>query len=172
MSGAWRTVVSEELALICPLWLISGGGNSQLSVCLHFFTFTVLPGSCVYRHPSVQNTILPNKVLWSAFFLSPGSGYLEPAPCFCPPFCFCQLFSIFLENLSLFKNLFFSFIALICDWCVCVCVRVCLCVRVCACMRVRVCACACMCVCIHVVCIEFWRCVLVKNVYALRACAG
>ena len=44
-----------------------------------------------------------------------------------------------IENLSLFKNLFFSLIAQICDWCV----------------RVRVCVCACVCVCIHVVCIEF-----------------
>ena len=45
-----------------------------------------------YRHLSVQNTIIPNKVLWSALFLLPGSSYLEPAPCFCPPFYFCRLF--------------------------------------------------------------------------------
>ena len=46
-----------------------------------------------YRHPSVQNTtILPNKVLWSALFLLPGSSCLEPTPCFCPPFYLCQLF--------------------------------------------------------------------------------
>ena len=45
-----------------------------------------------YRHPSVQNTIVPNKVLWSALFLLPGSSYLEPTPCFCPPFYLCQLF--------------------------------------------------------------------------------
>ena len=57
-----------------------------------------------------------------------------------------------IENLSLFKNLFFSFIALIFDWCVCVCVFV----RVRrACVRVRVCVCACVCVCIQVICIEF-----------------
>ena len=45
-----------------------------------------------YRHLSVQNTILLNKVLWSALFLLPGSSYLEPTPCFCPPFYLCQLF--------------------------------------------------------------------------------
>ena len=45
-----------------------------------------------YRHPSVQNTVLPNKVLWSALFLLPGSSYLELTPCFCPPFYLCQLF--------------------------------------------------------------------------------
>ena len=84
-----------------------------------------------YRHPSVQNTILPNKVLWSALFLLPGSSYLKPAPCFCLPFYLCQLFEIFLENLSLLKKLFFSSTALIsgirlcvfaCVWCVCMCV--------------------------------------------------
>ena len=58
---------------------------------------------------------------------------------------------IFLESLSLFKNLFFSLIAqivLICDWCVCVCacVRACVCVCVCVCVRVSVCACVCVCV--------------------------
>ena len=45
-----------------------------------------------YRHPSVQNTIFPNKVLWSVLFLLPGFGYLEPTPCFCPPFYLCKLF--------------------------------------------------------------------------------
>ena len=45
-----------------------------------------------YRHRSVQNTILLNKVLWSALFLLPGSSYLEPTPCFYPPFYLCQLF--------------------------------------------------------------------------------
>ena len=29
-----------------------------------------------YRHLSVQNTILPNKVPWSVLFLLPGSSYL------------------------------------------------------------------------------------------------
>ena len=40
-----------------------------------------------------------------------------------------------LENLSLFKNLFFSLIALIHDWCVCVCLRASasVCVRACVC---------------------------------------
>ena len=42
-----------------------------------------------------------------------------------------------LENLSLFKNLFFSLIALMCD--------------VCACESL----CVCVCVCIHVACTEF-----------------
>ena len=48
-----------------------------------------------------KNTILPNKVLWSALFLLSGSSYLVPAPCFCPSFYPCQFFQIFLENLLL-----------------------------------------------------------------------
>ena len=83
-----------------------------------------------YRHLSVQNTIL----MWSVLFLLPGSSYLEPVPCFCPPFYLCQLLKTFLENLSLFKNLFFSPIALICIWCVCMCVQVSVYVRACVCV--------------------------------------
>ena len=64
-----------------------GGGRGYTSLTLHSF----LAAPLFYRHPSVQNTILPNKVLWSALFLLPGSSYLEPTPCFCPPFCLCQL---------------------------------------------------------------------------------
>ena len=91
---------------------------------LHYFPAAPL----FYRHPPVQNTILPHTVQWSAFFLLPGSSYLEPAPCLCPSFCICQFFQIFLENLSLFKTLFFSPIALIHNSvhvvCACVCVHV------------------------------------------------
>ena len=49
----------------------------------NFFTFTPFPGSSApLQTHSVQNTILPNKVLWSA--LVPGSIYLEPiTPCLC-----------------------------------------------------------------------------------------
>ena len=60
-----------------------------------------------------------------------------------------QCFQIFLENLSLFKNIFFIPIALICN---CVCVR-CVCAHTSVCVRV-----------------EFWM--HLKNVRALRACAG
>ena len=45
-----------------------------------------------------------------------------------------------LENLFLFKNLFFSLIALICDWRVCTCVRAS--ASVCACVRVSVHSCS------------------------------
>ena len=45
-----------------------------------------------YRHLNVHNTILLNKIQWSALFLLPGSSYLEPTPCFCPSFCLCQFF--------------------------------------------------------------------------------
>ena len=71
------------------------------------FIFTLLTGGSdlLHKRPSVQNTILPNKVLWSALFLSPGSCYLEPAPCFRPSFCLCQFFQIFLDSLSLSKTL-------------------------------------------------------------------
>ena len=53
-------------------------------------------------------------------------------------------FKFSLKTFSLFKNLFFSINALICDWCVCV--------RVCLCMHVRVSVCASVCVpscCMH-----------------------
>ena len=82
------------------------------------------------QHPSEHSPVV-------TVFLSPGSSYLEPAPCFCPSCYLCQFFQIFLENLSLFKSLYFSPIALIYDS-VCVCV----------------CVCVSMCVCIHVGCVE------------------
>ena len=71
------------------------------------FIFTLLTGGSdlLHTHPSVQNTILPNKVLWSALFLSPGSSYLEPTRCFRPSFYLCQFFQIFLDSLSLSKTL-------------------------------------------------------------------
>ena len=86
-----------------------------------------------------------------------------------------QFFSIFLENLSLFKNLFFSLIALtalICDWCVCVCVRVCVCVCACACVCLRACVCvrvsvcACMCVC------AFMLYVLILTICTCKECVS
>ena len=71
----------------------------------------------VFRIPSFR---------WSSY------SYLKTSPCLCPLFCLCQFFQIFLENLSLLINLFFSPIALIDDHvCVCVCVCVCACVRAC-----------------------------------------
>ena len=80
---AMRTAMS----LLC-LKIISHQAPIYLSELLHLYTAAPL----FYGHPSVQNTILPNKVLWSALFLIPGSSYLEPTPCFCPPFYLCQLF--------------------------------------------------------------------------------
>ena len=74
-----------------------------------------------------KNTILPNKVLWSALFLLSGSSYLVPAPCFCPSFYLHHFVQIFLENLSLLKSHFFSPIVLTYDS-VCVCMCVCMCV--------------------------------------------
>ena len=58
----------------------------------HDHTVAFLAALLFFRHPttSVQNTILPNKVQWSALFLLPGSSYLEPTPCFCPSFYLCQ----------------------------------------------------------------------------------
>ena len=88
--------------------------------------------------------ILPSKVLWSELFLLPGCSYLEPTPCFCPPFYVCQLISnLPWKPFSFLKN-FFSLIAPLCGWCcVCVCTRA----------YVSECACACVFVCVHVVCI-------------------
>ena len=79
--------------------------------------------------------------LWSALLLL-GSSCLELTPCFCLSFYLTEVLSqlcyIFLENLSLFENLFFSPVALIynsvCVWYVCVCVFVCVCVCVCVCV--------------------------------------
>ena len=70
--------------------IISHQAPIRTSSSLHSF-----PAALVfYRHPSVQNTILLNKVLWSALFFLPGSSYLEPTPCFCPPSTsvLCRLF--------------------------------------------------------------------------------
>ena len=92
--------------------------NKSPSTFQSFFTFASLPGSsALLQTPVFLNTILPNKVQWSAHFLLIiiGSSYLEPNPCFCLLFCLCQFFQIFPENHSLFKNLFFSPIALIYD---------------------------------------------------------
>ena len=72
---------------------------------------------------------------------------------------------ILLENISLFKNLSFCLIAqiaLIYNWCVCECVHAC--AHVCSRATLSVCVCVCVCVCVHVVCIEFWQYILVKNV--------
>ena len=56
--------------------------------------------------------LLTAYVFGSAFFLLPGSKYLEPTPCFCLSFWICQFLQIFLGNLSFFKILFFSHTAL------------------------------------------------------------
>ena len=59
----------------------------------NFFTFTLFPGSsallqtpeCSEYHPSEQSPVV------SALSLT-RLQYLEPTPCFCPPFYLCQLF--------------------------------------------------------------------------------
>ena len=58
------------------------------------------------RHWSVQNTIFPHKVQWSALFLLPGFKYLEPTPCFHLSCFFYYFFQIFLERKSIFTELF------------------------------------------------------------------
>ena len=62
MSGAWKNIVSKELALICPLWLISGSGNGQLSVCLlHLYTpsrqLCLQTPKCSEYYPSEQSPV-------------------------------------------------------------------------------------------------------------------
>ena len=123
------TEQKTNLSLLCFKIISHLPFRTSSPLSLH--SFLAAPLFC--RHPCVQNTILPNKVQWSALFLLPGSSYLKPAPCFCLPFYLCQLFEIFLENLSLLKKLFFSSTALISGirlcvfasvWCVCVCVYV------------------------------------------------
>ena len=122
--------IEYKLSLLC-FKIISHQAPIYLSELLHLYTpsqqLCSSTDTRVFRIQSFrttkssgQHSILPNnKVQWSALFLLPGSSYLEPTPCFCPPFYLCQLFQIFLENLSLFKNIFFSPIAPIND-CVCV----------------------------------------------------
>ena len=103
----------------------------------NFFTFTLLTGSsallqtpeCSYEQsPVVSALSLTRLVIWNQ---------LPVSVCHST----CQLFYIFLENLSLFKNLFFSLIALICDWCVCVCACVRACAGLCVCVRACVHSC-------------------------------
>ena len=108
----------------------------------------VMP-ECSEYHPSKQSPVVCT--------LLPGSSYLEPAPCFCPSFYLCQFFKfkIFLENVALFKSLFFSPIALIHNSvCACMCVCVCMCV----------CACTCRCLCCNLCALDFENNVHLKNV--------
>ena len=83
--------IEYKLSLIC-FQIIS----LRLPSTFHnFFNFTPYPFTAAplfYRHPSDQNTILPNKILWSALFVLPACNYMEPTPCFCPPFYPPQLF--------------------------------------------------------------------------------
>ena len=102
----------------CSGYLLSRELNTS---CQPFRTFHLYAPS--RQLCSSADTILPNKVQWSALFLLPGSSYLEPAPCFCLSFYLCHFFQIFLENLSLLKSHFFSPIVLTYD-CVCVCMCV------------------------------------------------
>ena len=66
------SLLSFKIISQAPIYL-------RTSSLLHSFPAALL----YYRHPSVQNTILPNKVQWSALFLLPGFSCLEPASCVC-----------------------------------------------------------------------------------------
>ena len=120
-SKKYRTMLQDSfseqpdlpMSLLCFIlftgYLLSRGSNTNClcfasTVQDHFSSGSHLPfktfsplhslptALLFYRHPGVQNTILPNKVMWSALFLLTGSSYLEPTPCFCLPFYLCQLF--------------------------------------------------------------------------------
>ena len=93
-------------------------------VCLsELFTFTLPPDSSLFcRHPSVLNTILPNKVQWSALSLT-RLQLFGTSSLFCPSFYLHHFVQIFLENLSLLKSHFFSPIVLTLCVYVCVCWR-------------------------------------------------
>ena len=66
---------------------------------------------------SVQNTILSHKLKWSAPFLLPSSNNMEQTPRFYSSRILCRFHQIFLGNLSLFENVFFTHPALR-RWCV------------------------------------------------------
>ena len=87
------TLISEWFCLYLPL---------RSSSPLH--SFSAAPFFC--RHPSVQNTILLDKVKWSALFLLPSANNTEQAPRFYPSRSFCQFLQIIPENSSLFDNFF------------------------------------------------------------------
>ena len=123
--------LSELLHLYTPSWQLRSSTDTRVFRIPSFRT-----KSCGQRSFSYQAPVIWNQLPVSVRHSTSVSSFK---------------YSV-IENLSLFKNLFFSFIALIFDWCVCVCVFV----RVRrACVRVRVCVCACVCVCIQVICIEF-----------------
>ena len=101
-------------------------------------SFSAAPFFC--RHPGVQNTLLSHGVKWSALFLVPSSNNMEQAPRFYSSRILCQFLQIFLESLSLFKNVSFSPLALRCP---CLCAGVCVYVCVCGCVGgcLRLCEC-------------------------------
>ena len=120
-----------KLASLCFKSLNGSAPNYPQS----FFIFILLLGcsvllqtpECSEYHPFAQ-------VKWSVLFLLPSSNNIEQTPRFYPSRILCQFLQIFLENLFLFENVFFSAPALGC-LCVSRCVFVCGCV---GCVRARV----------------------------------
>ena len=128
--------IDFKLASLCyksPKWFCPHL-SVRPSSPLHSFSAPVF----LYRHLSVQNTLLSHKVKWSALFLVPNSNNMGPTPRFYPSRILCQFLQIFLENLPLFENFFLSPPALR-RLCVSRCVFVCRCVGVCACGGACVC---------------------------------
>ena len=89
-----RAVVMTDYSCIDP----------QLGYCIYRIqSFWVGADAPVFRIPSFRTKSSAE----STFFLFPGSNRLEPASC-----CLCELFEIYLKNLSLFTNIFFGSIEL------------------------------------------------------------
>ena len=115
-----------------------------------------------YRHPSVQNTILPNKVPWSVLFLLPGSSYLEPTV-FVRRSTSVSSFKPSLKT-ALFKKK--TFLHSHCPEMrlVCVCVCVCVCVYTYMCMHMCVCVCVCARTCVGL-CVFMLHALNFDNIY-------
>ena len=84
---------------------------------MSFTLTTLLSNTIVLQTLECSEYHPPHKIQWPALFLLSSFSYQKPTPYFSPPCFLYHFFQIFLDNLSLFTELFFRFTA----WrCVCV----------------------------------------------------
>ena len=79
-------------------FFLSQGELVFVVVGVHIFTVPYLAKNVIpfFLHTSsfLLDKLLEFTEITGVTLLLPGSSYLEPTPCFCPPFYLCQLFTI------------------------------------------------------------------------------